>query len=59
VRQPRRPSQRQLTLPLECETPIRLVLERQAEVIGALADLLLEAMGAAASSKGEPDESQD
>jgi len=46
VRQPRRPSIRQLTLPLQCETTIRLGKEAREEAIGILADLLLEAIGA-------------
>lgn len=46
MKQPRRLSIRQLMLPLECETTIRLGKEVREEAISALADLLLEALGA-------------
>lgn len=46
MRQPRTPSIRQLTLPLQCETTIRLGKEVREEAISLLADLLLEALGA-------------
>jgi hypothetical protein len=45
LKQPRRLSHRQLMLPLERETPIRLGEEAREDLIRTLADLLLEAIG--------------
>lgn len=53
LKQPRRPSHRQLMLPLERETPIRLGEEAREDLIRTLADLLLEAIG---TRTGEPAE---
>jgi hypothetical protein len=52
VKQPRRVSNRQLKL-LESEIAIRLDERIRGEVIDALADLLLEALGAIPSESAE------
>jgi uncharacterized iron-regulated protein len=60
VRQPRRLSSRQLALSLECETTILLGEKAREEMIRALADLLLEAIGEVPSeSAGGRNESED
>lgn len=47
MKQPRRPSYRQLILLMERETKIRLEEKARVEVVSILADLLLEAIDAA------------
>ena len=60
MRQPRRLSSRQLALCLECETTIPLGEKAREEMISALADLLLEAIGEVPSkAAGGQNESED
>ena len=60
MRQPQRPSSRQLALLLEQETTILLSQKGQEEMITTLADLLLEALGEVPSeSVGVRNEPQD
>lgn len=47
MKQPRRPSYRQLILLMERQTKIRLEEKARVEVVSILADLLLEAIDAA------------
>jgi hypothetical protein len=55
-----RPSRQQLALTLERETQHELLPDQRAELVSALADLLLEALGAAApESPNEPGESHE
>ena len=58
MKQPRRAPYRQLQL-LESEMPIRVDERVRAEVINALADLLLEALGAMPGESAEVNESED
>jgi hypothetical protein len=46
MKHPRPQSRRQLALPLDCLPKVRPIEEAREQVIRALADLLLEAMGA-------------
>jgi hypothetical protein len=55
-----RPSGQQLALTLERETQHELLPDQRAKLVSALADLLLEALGAAApESSNEPGESHE
>lgn len=62
MKQPQRPSSRQLSLPMECETSLRLGIKVREEAISVLADLLLEVLATspvAAPNEGNTNEPQD
>ena len=59
MKRPRRTSYRQLTLLLDSEAPAQLAPEVRQELIGTLADLLLEALGEAPEGGQGQDESKD
>ena len=59
MKRPRRTSYRQLTLLLDREAPAQLTPEVRQELIGALADLLLEALDEAPEGGQGQDESKD
>ncbi len=59
MKRPRRTSYRQLTLLLDSEAPAQLAPEVRQELIGALADLLLEALDEVPEGGQCQDESKD